>query len=604
MQKLKHICLAFGAVLICTSIIAALEGDPYTWPQYSPTITYNFKDEYPDLSMPTKDITTCSGVAGTQSDGWWTFKWGSNANSLVTTASITPLLARMNKDFAYFRDTMGWPPDKCVQDGYRSTVYLYGSGLCTDNASNTEKGGWQSSAGGYPCVLLSYYPVYSFDPSCTYSDRSDQMGAVVHEGIHCILASLPGAKKAAWFHEGGNTWLQQQASAQQSGKYSNMGFLNGTTFLAPFMPIECYSGWLQDGSFGGPSAEGVDKFEGTQQICTWRRFLGGNQYGNGFPTFLGEWLGLGSVPWIWKNCPGRVLEGMAAKLGDEQIRRLITEYRAKQALLDMRKWSNAFKAVLSAEFASSIGPEWTPYSVNCDVWKATPYAKTTNDGNGLLTPEARTTPGWSGANQIPLRVSGNMATVDFKPIGENMTCQLCYRAEDGTPVYSTPVSSGRCSLRLDKAPGKGVIFAVICNTDYKYLGEATRKAHYDYKLQLGEGLATADIYTKWYDVNLTTAIDLSREREHLSTNFKSVKAWFDDRRNTVFVEYDIHSSGKVFIDVFSPSGELVKHQGMGRKEPGHYSGKLEIGSGTSTGMYLVKITSRSGSLFTRAVAVR
>jgi hypothetical protein len=593
-------------MLACAgALAAAAQGDPYTWPAYNPTISYNFKEEFPSLSMPTKDLNECSGVAGTQSDGWWTFKWGSNKNSLVTSAAIAPLLVRMNKDFAYFRDTMGWPPDKRVQDGYRSTVYLYGSGLCTDNASNTEKGGWQSAAGGYPMVLLSYYPVYSFDPSCKYSDKTDQMGAVVHEGIHCILSSLPGAKKAAWFQEGGNTWLQQQATAQKTGDYNNMGFLNGCTFLAPFMPIECYSGWLQDGSFGGPSAEGVDKYNGSTQVCTWRKYLGGNQYGNAFPTFLGEWLGLGSIPWIWKNCPGRVLEGIAAKLGEAQTRRIITEYRAKQALIDMKKWSNAFKTLLNDNFGSSIGPEWSPYSVNCDVWKATPYAKTSNDGSGLLTPEARTTPGWSGANQIPLTVSGNMATVDFQPIGANMTCQLCYRASDGTPVYSAPVSSGACSLRLDKAPGKGVVIAVICNTDYKYIGEETRKAHFDYRLKLGTGITgTADIYTKWYNVNVATSLSTTSEKPQKDVRCTAMRTITIDRKNTVTIAYDLRSAGEVSIGMYTPSGVLVRRIPAGCKQPGYHKERLAVGNGISAGMYLLQVMTGANSFYANMVMIK
>ncbi|MBN1306976.1 MAG: T9SS type A sorting domain-containing protein [Chitinispirillaceae bacterium] len=583
---------------------AAAQGDPYTWPAYNPTINYNFKDEFPDISMPTKDLDDCKGVVGTISDGWWTFKWGANKNSAVSEAAVKPMLARLNKDFAYFRDTMGWPPDKRVQDGYRSAVYLFGSGLCTDNASNTEKGGWQSSVGAYPIILASYYPVYSFDPACNYNDKEYQTGGIVHEGIHCVLASLPGAKKAAWFQEGGNTWLQQQADAQRSGNYSTMGFLNGCTFIAPFMPIECYSGWLQDGSFGGPSAEGVDKYEGGQQICTWRRYLGGNQYGNGFPTFLGEWLGLGSVPWIWRYCPGRVLEGIAAKLGDEQTRRLIMEYRAKQALLDMKKWSNAFKRLLNDNFGSSIGPEWSPYWINCESWKATPYAKTTNDGSGLLTPEQRTTPGWSGANQIPLTVSGGMATVDFQPIGANMSCQLCYRATDGTPVYGTPVTSGECSLRLDKAPGKGVIIAVICNTDYKYLGEETRKAHFDYRLKLDAGVtAAADINTKWYDVDLVTSIEPTRETVRPDARRVDAPRGLDGSTAT-FIEYDMHSAGTVSIGVYTPSGVLVKRLPAGYRQPGHNREHITVGGDIAAGIYLIKVTAGTGSFFTKAVMTK
>jgi len=477
---------------------------PITWTPYDPVISYDFRDEYPDLTEPQNILEDCEGVEGTQSSGWWTFRWGADANPLVTEAAITPMLERMNHDFAYFRNEMGWPPDKRAKRGYKSAIYLYGSGLCTDDAPNTATGGWMGNihydGEDWPMVLISYYPVYCFDPSCSYNDREYQMGAVVHEGIHAILADLPGCKNAAWFHEGGNTWLQQEAEARQTGDYSSMGFLNGASFLAPFMPIECYSGWLQDGSFGGPSAEGVNRFSGGTQVCTWRNLLGGVQYSNIFPTFLGMTLGQGSVPWIWRYAESRVLEGMAEAMGESHIRRLIMEYRAKQALLDMGEWTGAIKKLLDDQFGMIIEAEWEPSWLNPEPWKATPYVKTTNDGNGLLTPEARTTPGWSGANQIPLVVTGETVTVNFIPLSPNMTCQLCYRTKDGETVYSQPVFGGNCRLYIDEAPANQVVFAVITNTDYIYEGEETRKAHFDYRLQLVEGITgTADIYKPWYD---------------------------------------------------------------------------------------------------------
>lgn len=486
----------------------------FQWSPYEPTLNYDFRDEYPGLTEPQKILDDCEGVAGTQSLGWWTFRWGPTANPLVTSSAITPMLERMNTDFAYFRDVMGWPPDKRAKNGYKSAIYLYGSGLCTDDASNTDLGGWQSSifhqGESWPMVLISYYPVYCFDPSCTYDDKEYQTGAVVHEGIHSVLADLPGCKDAAWFHEGGNTWLQQEADSRRSGDYSSMGFLNGASFIAPFMPIESYSGWLLDGSFGGPSAEGVNMFEGGTQICTWRNLLGGVQYSNVFPTFLGQTLGLGSVPWIWRYCPSRVLEGMADGLGDSQIRRLITEYRAKQALIDMGEWTSAVKNLIDAQFGTSIKAEWSPAWMNPPAWFATPYVETTDDGENTLIPEARTTPGWSGANQIPLVVNDDSVTVNFIPLAPNMTCQLMYRTRDGQKVYSTPVYGGKCRLRLDVAPANNVVFAVITNTDYVYEGEKTRKAHYDYSLQLIEGVAgAADPEKRWYDWTKTITHSVS-----------------------------------------------------------------------------------------------
>ncbi|UII26195.1 T9SS type A sorting domain-containing protein [Fulvivirga maritima] len=486
--------------------VSTNSGESFEWPEYSPNISYNFADEFPSLSTPTQVLDDCPQVVGTSSSDWWTFRWGPNANSLVTSAAITPLLQRMNTDFAYFRDEMGWPPDLRAKNGYRSAVYLYGSGLCTDNASNTDLGGWQSAiyynGTSWPMVLASYYPIYSFDPACTYPDKEAQQSAMVHEGIHALLADLPGVKQSAWFHEGGNVWLQQTADARRNQNYSSMGFLNGTDFIAPFMPIECYSGWLQDGSFGGPSAEGVNMFDGNQQICTWRTYLGGHQYSTSFPTFVGLTLGDGAIPWIWRYCEGRVLEGMADGIGEAQIRRLISEYRAKQALVDFGPWRNAIVNLIDGNFQTNIGAEWQPSWLNPEVWVATPYVKTTNNGSGLLTPESRTTPGWSGANQIPLTVTGDSVAVNFQPIGENMTCQLVYRNTSGEPVYSALVESGPVSLKLDQPSINGVVIAVVTNTDYIYEGESTRTAHFDYRLQLVSGVSgAASPYTRWYRFN-------------------------------------------------------------------------------------------------------
>jgi hypothetical protein len=243
-------------------------------------------------------------------------------------------------------------------------------------------------------------------------------------------------------------------------------------------------------------------YDGSTQLCTWRNYLGGNQYGNSFPTFLGMTLGHGSVPWIWRYCPSRVLEGMADTLGDFQMRRLITEYRAKQALVDMGEWTGAILDLLDSYFGIAIKSEWKPTWLTPEVWYATPYVKTTADSTGLLTPEYRTTPGWSGANQIPLHVTGDKVTINFQPSAANMTCQLCYRDTTGTPVYSNPVFGGDCSLRLEKAPANGVVFAVITNTDYIYYGEATRTAHYDYRIRPVEGVErTASVNLRWYDWN-------------------------------------------------------------------------------------------------------
>jgi hypothetical protein len=279
--------------------------------------------------------------------------------------------------------------------------------------------------------------------------------------------------------------------------------------VAPFMPIECYSGWLQDDSFGGPCAEGVNVVSNSVTLCTWRNLLGGTQYGETFPHFMGEMVSQGSVAWIWRYCTNRVLEGLGTApggLGEYQTRRLIKEFRARQAMCDFGKWSGAYKQLLDANWGASIAREYDPAWINCPTWIARCYVITTNNA-GTLMPERRTLPGWSGANQIPLTVSsatGNV-TVDFTPLGTNMSCQLVYRATDNSVIYSKPVSTGTISLTppVGKPIKNNVVVAIICNTDFIYTGNSSRTTKYDYRLRIsGAGTAgvtgTANIATKWY----------------------------------------------------------------------------------------------------------
>lgn len=483
----------------------------YNWPAYSPTVAYDYQDEFGTINPPTQVLNDVSGVVGTYADGWWCFRWGANKNSAVTEADWIPMIERLNEDFAYITDVMRWPRDKRARNGYYSTVYLYGSGLSTDNEPNTATGGWQGTTyyngQWWPMILASYYPVHCFDPSYTGSDKAYQTGAMVHEGIHCILSSMPGCSNSCWFQEGGNTWLQGTMEAQRSGNFSGMGWLSAGAAIAPFMPIECYSGWLQDDSFGGPCAQGVNMYVNGQQICTWRNLLGGTQYGECFPHAMEVILGPKSIAWLWRNChySGRVLQDLAEApggLGAAQTRRLIQEYRTRQAFCDFGPWSYAFRQLLNNNWGVAIGAEWSPYWINCATWYATCYVSTTQNGS-VLTPEARTLPGWSGANQIPLTIDpgATEAVVTFNPTGANMSCQLTYRDTGGNIHYGAPVSSGACSIPLGNVKNN-VIVAVICNTDYIYSGESTRTAKYNYTLTMGAGVTgKANINTRWYDYN-------------------------------------------------------------------------------------------------------
>ncbi|MEN0036045.1 MAG: cellulose-binding domain-containing protein [Cellvibrio sp.] len=463
----------------------------YDFPKYEPDLNYDFRTDFGQVDTSKfKVYNGCPAntIAGVKTKGRFAFIWGPNRNPSITDADIDRVLTNLNEDADYIHNVMGWPVDKLQAEGYFSNIYLYGSGLCTDRAANTEKGGWQSGINGYPMVLLSYYPVV------TPSER----GGITHEFIHTIMATR--GNKAAWFNEGGNTWLQMNLEASRTGNYG-VGFLDATSFLAPHMPIENYSGWLQDGTFGGPNAEGVDRRVNGQQISTWREYLGGNQYNAAFPHFLGIHVSKGANAWIWaKGSHNHILRSLAGGVGEEQTQRMIMEFRARQAMVDFGPWTNGFKGPINSNWGRTINAERIPGGILQDpgAHRLTFYAATTQEGTTLI-PSTTTLPGWSGANQIPLKVTGNKVRVNFQPIGQNMRVQLAYRAADGSAVYSKPVTNGEACLDLAKAPKNGVVVAVVSNVDHLYNGEETRTRKHDYRLQLLEGVTgTATLYDKHY----------------------------------------------------------------------------------------------------------
>lgn len=489
----------------------AAEGDAYTWPAYRADLDYDTKSNLGEIKPPTKFNNNCSGVTGKKAGKWWAFYWGKDRDSRITDVTIDSLLKKYDTDFEYLYNEMGWAPDAQAQDGQYSAVYYYGSGTCAGGAKTDTTGGWQTVVAGYTAVAASFYPVYSFNTSCPYRDRVAQMDAMIHEGIHSMTNGYPGAKQAHWFQEAGNTWIQQDMFSHREGVYSGMGFLNAATVIAPFMPIECYSGWLIDGTFGGPGAQGVT---GKNQ----RSLLGGAQYSNIFPTFMGTWLGTGSVRWVYGHAYGKttyLLEtyGLDIGLGDEGVRRLITEFRARLAMLDMKKWSNEIKNLLNQNFGSDTYWEQDMWDNNRKsyTWKMTPYQSVTTS-NGDWVPNQDLTPGWSGSNVIPLKLKDGATQISMTlyPNGshstnDNMRLVLAYRATDGTPVYSAPVKGNETAiLKIGKTPsttsGSKMAFAIVVNTDYNYSKNPDmRTYHYDYRLKPEEGISGAgDANTKYY----------------------------------------------------------------------------------------------------------
>lgn len=585
----------------------------YVWPEYNPTLNYDFRWEYPKLDPPSKGMLPENvGMTGHMEGTWWACGWGSSRskNKYITDLAIENLLKKMDEDFAYFRDEFGWPPDKRARNGYFSTVYIVGSGINGDH-NYTQLGGWQSATNykgsSWPMVYISYYPVACFDPSFTYdsyrkssvTDAVAQQNACVHEGIHATFADLEGCKNSAWFHEGGNTWLQGEAELAKSGKApTSMGWLSAGNMIAPFMPIECYSGWLQDDTFGGPSAEGVNMYGSSGQICTWRNLLGGVQYGELFPHFLSEIMGRGSIPWIWRYCKSRVLEGMADSLGDKQMRHMILEYRARQAMIDVGQWTRACKKLIDDNWLVQVQQEYTPYWKKVAVWQATPYANMYKcnevDSAGWWYPEWRTTPGWSGANQIPLHVRadvGNLISVKFKPLDSNMVAQLCYRTKKGAVYYSEPVyGEGDVLMKLKEQPANGVVILVVCNTDYIYIGEETRKKHFDYRVQMGENVfQPAKAQLKWYDYASTirdtgfiTGVEVSTEADDAAKFTLTPARTVVSRGESLPLHITAVSHWQVPVQMFNQAGQLVYQQSF------LHDGDFYIPADVSPGLYVLK----------------
>lgn len=546
MKSLKNTFLvlcACIAVASCTEELPAeVQGIPYAdavtgtfyeWPAYNPTIHYDLKEDpqFKDLAAPEKNLPWPKAAKIYDNGKYWSYYEGRNANSIIkgNEDAINKMFEQLEADAAYIRDEMGWPPTTNVRMGYRDAVFLFGSELGTDTASNTDLGGWQSGVTvgktSFPMVLLSYYPIYCFDPDCDYSDRKYQTEAVTHEYIHAIFASMPGCRKSAWFHEGANCWLQATMNYNRQypdGNYvaGDMGWLSTGSVIAPFIPIECYSGWLLDGSFGGPQAQGVSE--------NFRQTIGGIQYSEMFPTFLGEIIGKGSVPWVWNNCTGNVLSGIAEEIGQEQMERMIQEYRARIALCDMGRYSQAVYNLtdnaMGAVYGSDVDGKYVA------PWKATPYASVSPvddeaeaetlskaageveepegvefNFEGWLKPDELTLPGWTGANIIPIKVEGDKLLVGFQPFGdkataENMSCQLCYRTAEGKTVYGNPFKNGSFLLDLSKdKPANDVVFAVVCNLHYTFDNTNVRKNKYDYRIKFSNNAHAANIHHKWYD---------------------------------------------------------------------------------------------------------
>ena len=207
-----------------------------------------------------------------------------------------------------------------------------------------------------------------------------------------------------------------------------------------------------------------------------------------------------------------------------------------------------------------------------------------------------------------------------------MNFLLCYRATDGTPVYSEPVTGeGAATLRLDKTPsstnGSQMVFAVVVNTDYKYSGnEDIRTKHFDYKLKIDDGISGAgDANVKYYnDFKLdykwpeiganysssSQAPESSSSEQSTSSSSSAVNGTvvlmdglkgpathmnLSYRQGKLNVQYNLTKNDNVKISLFSGFGALIAQEITGLQDAGMHTYSFELNR-MPRGVYVVKVS--------------
>jgi hypothetical protein len=165
------------------------------------------------------------------------------------------------------------------------------------------------------------------------------------------------------------------------------------------------------------------------------------------------------------------------------------------------------------------------------------------------------------------------------------------------------VTSGSAVLRLDKVPANNVVIAVVANTDYKYLGDATRKAKFDYRLVPETGVTgAAEINKKWYDVKLDYTPGTTGVQAVVKPKVGMGIALANDR-NAIEVSYALERGSKVKISLYTAYGALIGHVIRGAREAGSHKDLIQLEKfGIRNGTFLVTMQTESATE-TRSITV-
>ena len=149
---------------------------------------------------------------------------------------------------------------------------------------------------------------------------------------------------------------------------------------------------------------------------------------------------------------------------------------------------------------------------------------------------------------------------------------------------------GDVLMRLVDEPANKVVILVVCNTDYIYKGEETRKAHFDYRLKMGENVyQPAKAQLKWYDYSKTitdtefiTGIADGAEWQE-AARFKLEPLRTVVRRGeSLPIHMTAVSQWQIPVQLYSQSGQLVYQQGF------LHDGDFLVPADIAPGLYILK----------------
>ncbi|HYG98421.1 MAG TPA: DUF6055 domain-containing protein [Terriglobales bacterium] len=454
------------------------------------------------LDNPTLTIRQdWDGVARSITGGYIAFREGPSHPASLTDDQIKGSLARVNSDLKYLVEQLGirhHPTTQSPTNNYMNW-YLLGSGLPGDNTptTNTPETGyqgwrWWAPASAWMPVVEMTYQDFTVTPDDYHRWAiTHEFGHVLQHGYGVLTHDYAG-----WFHEAHNDYMMAHLRKGLTG-VQTVGWITPYALMASYLPIESW-GPNSDGEASGPGGRVPN---GSMMDGSYSGGYASYRYSILFPLFLSQRTKRFFTNALWEQATPTetVIQTIARLLGPEQAKRLLTEYGARNAILDYDGFA--------ADLKSTLNSAWGREAHN---WMYT----ATQESNGWLVPsDPVRLPRYTGRNNIPITVSSGatQVSVEFVPdttgsrgTTATMTAQLVYRDTAGNPVFSEPVTNGTTTLTLAGVPSNGTVILVITNVTLSGFTNPDPKFGWDvserfgYKFRILSGGTTAPVSGKYF----------------------------------------------------------------------------------------------------------